>query len=121
MVHTNVLGNFQFYLAPGSYCYTVTGVGMVNTSANTCYPFASPIVPGSSLAFNAISSCTMNGVYVVGPPCYATVQAALTAACAAGGGTIFLPPGSYPTDAPFTLCSDINLIGAGWGQPDVAP
>src|SRR6202023_246759 len=38
-VRTDLLGNFQFYLAPNSYCYTVTGTGMVNTSANTCYQF----------------------------------------------------------------------------------
>jgi hypothetical protein len=120
-VRTNLLGNFQFYLAPGNYCYTVTGAGMVNTSVNPCYPFAIPVVTGSSLVFNTVSSCPINGVYVVGPPCYATIQAAITAACAAGGGTIFVPPGSYPNNAPFTLCSDTNLIGAGRGQPDVAP
>src|ERR1700694_2027373 len=118
-VLTDRLGNFQFYLAPNNYCYTVTGHGRRNTSANSCYPFAIPIVPGSLPAFTALTSCTTNGVYIAGSTCYTTLQSAITAACAAGGGTVFLPPGSYPNNAPFTLCSNLNLIGSGRAQADV--
>jgi hypothetical protein len=119
-VLTDRLGNFQFYLPPNNYCYTVTGSGWVNSSANPCYPFSVSAVPGSSPAAPpGLTSCTLNGVYVVGTPCYTTVQSAITAACAAGGGTVFLPPGSYPNNAPFTLCSNLNLIGSGRAQPDV--
>jgi|SRR5579859_2472532 len=71
-------------------------------------------------ALYTVTSCTTNGVYIAGSPCYATAQSAITAACAAGGGTVFLPPGAYPQNTPFTLCSNLNLIGAGRGQPDVA-
>jgi hypothetical protein len=118
-VRTNLLGNFQFYVAPNSYCYTVTGLGMVNTRANNCFPFSIPIAPGSSLAFTAVTSCTMNGIHIAGSPCYTTVQSAITAACTAGGGTVLMPAGSYPQNTPFTLCSNLNLIGVGRGQPDV--
>ncbi|HEV2990699.1 MAG TPA: hypothetical protein VG759_19840 [Candidatus Angelobacter sp.] len=114
-VRINRLGNFQFYLAPGNYCYTVTGLGMINTSSNTCYPFSLAAAPAT-----LISSCATNGVYIVGPPCYSTVQDAISAACMAGGGTVFMPSGSWPNNVPFKMCSNLNLLGAGWGQPDVA-
>jgi hypothetical protein len=116
-VHTNVLGNFEFYVPPGNYCYTATGFGLANNIHNNCYPFSIAPVNSASLT----TSCPASGIYVVGPPCYATVQLAISAACAAGGGTVFMPPGTYSTTGHFDLCSNLNLIGAGRGQPDVAP
>src|SRR5437016_4693334 len=85
-VLTDRAGYFQFYLPPNNYCYTVTGVARLRIRGNTCYPFSIPVVPGSSLAFNAVTSCAMSGIYIAGSPCYSTVQLAITAACAAGGG-----------------------------------
>jgi hypothetical protein len=42
------------------------------------------------------------------------IQAALDAADAAGGGIVFLPPGTYATTATLTVASGVRLQGAGW-------
>lgn len=50
--------------------------------------------------------------YVVGPEGqagYQTIQSAITAASAAGGGDVYLQPGSYTEN--LTLAADVNLIG----------
>jgi parallel beta-helix repeat protein len=39
------------------------------------------------------------------------IQAAINAADAAGGGTVYFPSGDYKTDAQVTLCSDLELRG----------
>lgn len=60
----------------------------------------------------------INGFFYVDGTIFTTVQAAITAACAAGGGTVLIPPGTYPQNSPFTLCSNLNLMGAGRCQVD---
>src|ERR1044071_2493017 len=65
-------------------------------------------------------SARMNGIYVVDGATYPTIQAAISAACAGTpiGGTVFIPPGSYAQNSAFTLCSNLNIIGAGRCQAD---
>lgn len=41
------------------------------------------------------------------------IQAALTAAAAAGGGTVWLPPGVYFCNEPLVVPSTVHLLGAG--------
>jgi hypothetical protein len=57
----------------------------------------------------------INGFFYVDGVTYTTIQQAITAACAAtpAGGTVYVPPGTYPQNSQFTLCNDIYLIGAG--------
>lgn len=43
----------------------------------------------------------------------AAVQAALDAASALGGGTVFFPAGSYRTTAALTVAANVSLLGAG--------
>jgi len=68
-----------------------------------------------------LSDSNINGFFYVDGTTFTTVQSAITAACAAGGGTVFIPPGTYPQNSPFTLCSNLNLIGAGKAQADAGP
>ena len=41
----------------------------------------------------------------------ASIQAAIDAADAAGGGTVYFPSGDYKTDSQVTLCSDLEMRG----------
>lgn len=49
----------------------------------------------------------------------ASIQAALDAALAAGGGVVFLPPGTYLIKRPLVLGSDVTLQGAGRGASTI--
>ncbi len=74
---------------------TVTTVGSLNTLTITTTASGYPITP-----------------YVVGPAGqagYATVQAGIDAANAAGGGLVFIQPGTYTED--LTLYDGVNLMG----------
>jgi hypothetical protein len=55
----------------------------------------------------------INGFLYVDGTTFTTVQQAITAVCAVGGGTVYVPPGTYPQNSSFTLCSNLYLIGAG--------
>ncbi len=51
------------------------------------------------------------------------IQAAITAAANNGGGTVYLPPGTYICAGQSQLCiqnSDIALVGAGWGRTTIS-
>src|SRR6266699_2413418 len=44
------------------------------------------------------------------------IQNAINAAQAAGGGTVYFPPGTYLISSTLTVSSDnMQLVGAGWG------
>lgn len=43
------------------------------------------------------------------------IQAALDAAAAAGGGTVYLPPGTYKIGSCLSVPAGVELVGAGWG------
>src|SRR5947209_5280103 len=68
-----------------------------------------------------VTASNLGGFFYVDGTIYPTVQAAITAACAAGGGTVYIPPGIYPQNSSFTLCRNLNLIGAGRAQSDAGP
>lgn len=70
-----------------------------------------------SLSVSGLNSCQQNGDYIVGSSCYSTVQAAITAACAAGGGTVRIPAGTYSINSALTLCSHLEISGAGSNGP----
>src|SRR6185503_16695374 len=44
-----------------------------------------------------------------------SIQAAINAANAAGGGTVFIPAGTYRVATPLTILSKVTIIGAGKG------
>jgi hypothetical protein len=48
------------------------------------------------------------------------IQAACDAASAAGGGTVFFPPGTYKTTTAITVAAGVSLLGAGPGASIVA-
>ena len=60
-----------------------------------------------------LSTSNVNGFVYVDGINFTTVQQAITAVCAAGGGTVYIPPGIYPQNSSFTLCSNLYLVGAG--------
>lgn len=85
-------GNINF---PGATLYTVTGNPGTNTLTINPRVNAYPITP-----------------YVVGPvgaAGYQTIQSAITAANAAGGGVVYIQPGSYTEN--LTLFSGVDLYG----------
>ena len=118
----------KWYLNGGSGGTINLGSGLPLYSGMVVYP--QPII--SNPANNAMQSINgplnlngfrfidsnINGFFYVDGTNFTTVQAAITAACAAGGGTVLIPPGIYPQNSPFTLCSNLNLIGAGKAQAD---
>lgn len=55
--------------------------------------------------------------------CYAAIQTSINACAAAGGGTVYLPIGTFRVNATLTILqSGVHLIGAGHGGPhDTVP
>lgn len=118
----------KWYLNGGSGGTINLGSGLPLYSGMVVYP--QPVI--TNPANNAMQSINgplnlngfrfidsnINGFFYVDGTNFSTVQAAITAACAAGGGTVLIPPGTYPQNSPFTLCSNLNLIGAGRCQVD---
>ena len=47
------------------------------------------------------------------------IQAAATAAGAAGGGRVFMPQGNYSVDATITLPEGVSLVGANWNSTNL--
>jgi len=43
----------------------------------------------------------------------AAIQAAVNAVLAAGGGTVYVPPGSYKVTATITLGASVSIVGLG--------
>ena len=60
-----------------------------------------------------LTDSNINGFLHVDGTTFTTIQQAITAACANGGGTVYVPPGTYPQNSSFMLCPGLNLIGAG--------
>lgn len=46
-------------------------------------------------------------------PQYATLQAAVDAVSSAGGGVVYLPPGTYNLSSALAMASNVHLLGAG--------
>lgn len=70
-----------------------------------------------TLKVSYLTTCQQNGDYIAGSPCYSTVQAAITAACGAGGGTVRLPMATYAINSALTLCSHLEIAGAASNGP----
>ncbi len=103
---------------------SVTGLQLGDT-AHRWDVFARNLDFSGSLSFFSITSTTIisskiNGFFYVDGVQYPTIQLAITAACGAGGGTVWIPPGTYAQNSGLTSCSNLNLIGAGKGQADGA-
>jgi len=66
-----------------------------------------------SLGGFKLSTSNVNGFVYVDGINFTTIQQAITSVCAAGGGTVYVPPGTYPQNTAFTLCGNLYLVGAG--------
>lgn len=118
----------KWYLSGGSSGTINVGSGLPLYNGTVVYP--QPIIanPAQSatqsingpLNMNGfkLTDSNINGFFYVDGTTFTTIQQAITAACAVGGGTVFIPSGTYPQNSPFTLCSNLNLIGAGRCQAD---
>src|ERR1051326_1153072 len=69
---------------------------------------------------DTIIGSNLNNVLWVDGVKYKTVQAAITAACAASpGAPVHIPPGAFPQNSQFTLCDHLYLIGSGRATSDI--
>jgi hypothetical protein len=116
----------KWYLSGGSTGIINVGSGLPLYNGTVVYP--QPIIsnPAQSatqsingpLNMNGfkLTDSNINGFFYVDGTTFTTIQQAITAACAVGGGTVYVPSGTYPQNSPFTLCSNLNLLGAGRGD-----
>ena len=121
----------KWYLSGGSAGTINVGSGLPLYSGVVVYP--QPIItnPAQSatqsingpLNMNGfkLTDSNINGFFYVDGTTFTTVQQAINAACAVGGGTVYIPAGTYPQNSPFVLCSSLKLVGAGSGQADSVP
>jgi hypothetical protein len=109
-VTTDVVGRFNFGCQTGNYIVQVAPTGSNTPQLN--YKITCPQTNGP------LTSPTINGFFFVDGTTYITPQQAISAACAFGGGTVFISPGVYAQNGPFALCSNLNIIGAGRCQVD---
>ncbi len=100
------IDNEQLAAGTSKLVYRAGGVTIYTLNSDGSQSFAGPLT---------ISN--INGVFYVDGSKYATPQAAVTDACAAGGGTVFIKPGTFPV--PGTLCSSLRMIGSGKGQGEL--
>src|SRR5439155_1787561 len=119
----------KWYLSGGSAGVINVGSGLPLYSGVAVYP--QPIItnPAQSatqsingpLNLNGfkLTDSNINGFLYVDGTTFTTIQQAITAVCAVGGGTVFVPPGTYPQNTPFVICSSLKLVGAGSGQADL--
>ncbi len=93
---------------------SVYAVGTLPTRCSTCV-WLDYRTPGSVVISSATSP------FVVGNADTPTLQSAITAACAAGGGWVQMPAGTWaaPNLSGLTLCSYLKIVGAARGQADV--
>src|SRR5437764_6439283 len=118
----------KWYLSGGSAGTVNVGAGLPLYSGVVVYPQPILTTPANNaqqsisgpLNLNGfkLTTSNINGFFYVDGTNYTTVQQAITAACGAGGGTVFIPSGTYSQNSPFTLCSNLNLIGTGSAQAD---
>ena len=121
----------KWYLSGGSTGTINVGNGLPLYNGTVVYP--QPIItnPAQSATQSINGPLNMNGfkltdsningfLYVDGTT-FTTIQQAITAACAVGGGTVYIPSGTYPQNSPFVLCSNLKLVGSGSGQADLSP
>lgn len=120
----------KWYLSGGTNGTINVGSGLPLYNGTVVYP--QPIIsnpaqsatqsingPLNMNGFKLTNSSNINGFFYVDGTTYTTVQQAITAACLVGGGTVYIPSGTYPQNSPFTLCSNLSLVGAGRCQADV--
>lgn len=89
-----------------------TGVGIVSRDLNFIgtLTFSNSLSPGTIFARNT-GACTWDGVADVSP----CIQAAITAAVAAGGAEVALPAGTLPIKTSLTATGPFMLRGTGVG------
>lgn len=97
-----ITGDSGGALTPTAGNINILGSGTISTSG-----------AGSTLTIEASASGYPISPYVVGPSGqagYQTIQSAINAANGAGGGTVYIQPGTYTEN--LTLYSDVDLVGA---------
>ncbi len=124
----NWCGSYWTGVAAASDCWTWKNVVGSGTNPSVAYTLTHSGSSGpASISINSnvnlnggqiTGASKDNGFYYVDGTTYSGPQAAISAACAAGGGTVYFV-GVYAQNQPFTLCSNLNLIGAGSCQVDV--
>jgi hypothetical protein len=119
----------KWYLSGGSSGSVNVGSGLPLYGGVVVYP--QPIITNpaqaSTQSINGplnlngfkLTDSNINGFVYVDGTTFTTIQQAITSVCSIGGGTVFIPPGTYAQNLSFVLCSNLNLIGAGRGQSDV--
>lgn len=91
-----------------------TGPGTLDAALSATYALKSrsgaKAVGAGELVFNVLDYNADNtGVAAA----HTQIQAAITAAVAAGGGTVYLPPGTYSVGAFIALKDKVSIVGAG--------
>jgi hypothetical protein len=121
----------KWYLSGGSAGTVNVGNGLPLYSGVVVYP--QPIITNPAQAATQsingplnmngfkLTDSNINGFIYVDGTTFTTIQQAITAVCAVGGGTVYVPPGTYPQNTSFTLCSNLYLIGAGRSTCDQTP
>jgi hypothetical protein len=124
---TRVFGSSE--LTPAGTFYTaslVTSLGASVTLANTIWvvgpsaPYAGTMFPDvnvyPALSITAIPEITVGQIgrlFIVDGVTYTTIQAAINACSAAGGGSVYVPGGTYTVSSSVSIPSDITLYGDG--------
>src|SRR5207248_2478419 len=108
----------KWYLSGGSAGTVNVGSGLPLYSGVVVYP--QPIITNPAQAATQsingplnmngfrLTDSNINGFTYVDGSAITTVQQGITAVCAVGGGTVYVPPGTYPQNSSFTLCSNLK-------------
>jgi hypothetical protein len=97
--------NWGVWVPSGQYSYTISIAG-VNFGP---YVVNFGVPSGTNLTLGTVASCTVNGTYVVGSTCYATIASAVAAA--PSGATVYVPCGTYSISSTITLTQPIVIQG----------
>lgn len=111
---TDGYGRFYFYAEPGVYDITISGSGITTYTISEVRIFSD-----SGAAYNVLhyGASTESGNDDT-----SSIQAAVDAAGADGGGQVLLPPGMYHTTDAITVSSDdVAIVGSGIGATTMRP
>jgi hypothetical protein len=102
------LGNYFFYLLPGTYTRQFYGSGLTaRVQPDQTFGISNGIIS---------NSCVVNSSYVAGSSCYATINVALTAAGTTG--SVLIPAGYAGTDS-ITNTNNVPIIDLRGGNTEL--
>jgi len=110
----------QSTLTSSSAAFTTADVGRAvvvagaGSGGGTMSFTITAVSSGTTATLNRSATTTVSGAVArIGTDNSKTIQAAINAVSAAGGGTVYLPPGKYPIVLPIFPRSNVTLRGAG--------